>query len=295
MWAYAGASGIFVLVLGAGLVRSDKTVAAIEAEGKPTKKRAGEGDDDVRPAPGSPAALGSPSGSPSVSPSGSSGALGLPSLLGLSAASGAPSASVAVAPSAAPTATVAVTSVLPSAELRKAHADLETFLRRNDIKSSIATVTRIGLLDPDCLRESAMREAVITLANRALILKGDEGDQVFSLITNGFGTRGIDLLFELVTTRGGSKAAEYAARLLERPEVRARGSEGLRVAWELRSTKECEAKRALFPRVKLHGDWRSRTELLLISKACGRGAVCCMPKDKDVEETLAALAARGVR
>jgi hypothetical protein len=83
------------------------------------------------------------------------------------------------------------------------------------------------------------------------------------------GTAGPDLLYELLTTRGGSKAAKRADELLRDEAVRSRGSPAMRVAYDLRTAKTCDAKRALYERAGEEGDRRALGQLHVLSRECG--------------------------
>ena len=45
---------------------------------------------------------------------------------------------------------------------------------------------------------------------RVMLQTGGDADRVFDMITTKMGAPGIDILYELVTTRGGSRAAARA-------------------------------------------------------------------------------------
>ncbi|HVY46373.1 MAG TPA: hypothetical protein VHB21_10865, partial [Minicystis sp.] len=122
---------------------------------------------------------------------------------------------------------------------------------------------------------------------------GPEIDELFTVITDKMGTHGPDILYELVTTRGGSRAAERADALLKDPAIVARGTPAMRIAYELRAA-PCEKKPPLFERAKTDGDTRALGQLVMIRDACySRGAACCaVEKDPALKETMAALRAK---
>ena len=100
------------------------------------------------------------------------------------------------------------------------------------------------------------------------------------------GEPGIDILYYLVTAKGSSDAARLAGDLLKRPEVAARGSKAMQIAWAMRNAKGCDAKRALFGKAKDDGDGRTFGQLALLDRPCGRrrraDPSCCLPNDPEL-------------
>ena len=128
---------------------------------------------------------------------------------------------------------------------------------------------------------------------RVMLLTGSEPDRVFDLISTKMGTPGIDILYELLTTRGGSRAAARAEELLRDENVRARGTPAMRIAYDLRSAHACEDKKALFARARTEGDNRTLGQLQLLNRSCGRRAKgCCLQNDPDLREAMDGIKAR---
>jgi serine/threonine-protein kinase len=116
---------------------------------------------------------------------------------------------------------------------------------------------------------------------------------MFDVLATKTGTAGIDILYYLVTSKGGSKASKAADAMLADPKIVARGSEAMQVAWELRNA-PCAKKRDLFERAGKHGDQRTVGQLFELNRSCGRrNRSCCLHKDPDLEAAIDALKARG--
>jgi hypothetical protein len=116
---------------------------------------------------------------------------------------------------------------------------------------------------------------------------------MFDLISTKMDTIGADILYELVTTRGGSRAAKRAEELLKDESVRARGTDAFRLAYDFRHARRCEDKIALFDRAKTDADGRTVGQLQQLNRSCGRrNADCCLHNDPKLKETLEAIKAR---
>jgi eukaryotic-like serine/threonine-protein kinase len=101
------------------------------------------------------------------------------------------------------------------------------------------------------------------------------------------------MLLFLITNKGGSQAADTADKLLEQPDVLARGSKAMQVAYLVRKA-PCEKKRELFARCGEDGDKRAYGELKIISKnSCGRRRnICCYENDKALQAAMEKIEAR---
>ncbi len=183
----------------------------------------------------------------------------------------------------------------PPPELRGLQTRFVTQVRRRDLKGALTTLEEMAELSKDAIKESEVREEVVELSQRVMQLPGDEPTRMFAVLSSKAGTAGIDVLYYLVTAKGSSRASKEALRYLEDPKVLARGSQGMQIAWALRSAR-CEDKKALFARAGEHGDQRTIGQLHELNQACGRrNRGCCYPKDPELEAALAALKARGLR
>ncbi|AUX37978.1 MULTISPECIES: serine/threonine-protein kinase [Sorangium] len=138
--------------------------------------------------------------------------------------------------------------------------------------------------DPTALRE---RPIAIAARNLAIaISKTGEAlaDQVFDALARRFGTAGLDVLYEIVETRGRSTPATRAAKLLRDPEVAARGTPAVRISFELRDA-TCGEKMPFLDRAVSEGDQRT----LVVLETAVRP---CYTKNRTIDEAIKKLRAR---
>jgi len=263
--AYAGVAGIFAVILGAGLVRSPKTVDALD----PAHKRDAKVQEDERPA-ATPEATGRAE-PPRKGPDRPSD----------------PDRPKQPEPGLVPPPEVSV--AMPSADAKAAIAKMDQAFIRNEIPQAIAALEELGKIDPAILKDRKVKDRIIDLAQRVMFLKGEEPNQLFGMIANKMGTTGPDILYEMVTTKGGTKAADLAKTLLQNPATLAKGTEPLRIAWELREA-PCDQKPALFARASKEGDYRAYNELKIL-ESC-RKPTCCLKGHKELEAARDAVKAR---
>jgi len=223
------------------------------------------------------------------------GAIGLRTFVGGLEGSGPSPAksAVAVAPSGAPTGRgAATTEAAPpdAAAVRAARAKVQSDLQTGRYAAFVSDLDDLLRLDPSAASERELRSAVLDVLMVITAGNGDLAAKLFESIEQRMGTHGIDLLYELMTTRGGSRAAKRATQLLADPEVRERGTPALRVAYELRSA-PCPQKNDLFERAKEDGDRRTLGQLEML-KDCRRGGCCNHTKDPALREAIDALRAR---
>jgi hypothetical protein len=194
------------------------------------------------------------------------------------------------------TASSGATSAAPApvpAGARELRARLRDEVLNRRIKDSVATLKQLLDADPRAPEDADVRRDIVELSMRVMLVEGSEPEAVFDLITNRTGTVGADILYELLTTRGGSRAARRAEELLATEAVRAKGTPAMRVAYDMRTAKGCDAKIALFDRAKTEGDSRTLGQLQLMNRSCGRrGGECCLHNDPKLKETIEALKAR---
>jgi serine/threonine-protein kinase len=158
-------------------------------------------------------------------------------------------------------------------------------------KDGVVTLERLVAESPEAVRVRDTRNAVVELAMRVMLVEGDASDRVFALLTGKLEELGIDILYELMTTKGGSRAAKRASDLLAREDIRKRGSDALRIAYELRQA-SCAKKPALFERAQEDGDTRTLGLLVQLNRSCRRRDTCCMNNDPRLKQALEALRTR---
>jgi len=182
----------------------------------------------------------------------------------------------------------------PPSELARAlRADLRKELQLGHYPAATEALGRLIELEPRSAEDGEVRADIVDLSMRVMLLTGPEPARVFDLISARMGPAGVDILYELLTTRGGSRAAARAEELLRDDAVRARGTPALRIAYDLRVARGCDDKRALFARAKSEGDNRTLGQLQLLNRRCGRHATsCCLQNDPVLRDATDGIKAR---
>jgi serine/threonine-protein kinase len=138
-------------------------------------------------------------------------------------------------------------------------------------------------IDPPAFREGKVVGAVMSTAVALEIPGGKPADAVFEALRARLDARGLEILFEIVRSKGGTKGSKRAAAILDEPEVVARQPPPLRIAIELHRAR-CEDKPALFQRAAEEGDDRALTALRVLRETeCSRrqrNGPCCF-RDND--------------
>ncbi|HZF55362.1 MAG TPA: serine/threonine-protein kinase [Polyangiaceae bacterium] len=148
-------------------------------------------------------------------------------------------------------------------------------------------------LDPKAFEARDIAGAAVAVAAGIELGSDPRSDKIFDVLVSKLGTTGLDILYSIVSTRGGSKAAIRATELLRTKEVIERASPALRIAVELRDA-PCSDKLALLPRARNEGDVRAITVLdILRSDKCNpRVGQCCFRKNNQVEDAIRHIRAR---
>ncbi|MFO0591454.1 MAG: hypothetical protein U0441_28150 [Polyangiaceae bacterium] len=151
---------------------------------------------------------------------------------------------------------------------------------------------RLLAIEPTAIDRADVRKMVGDAAVYALVASpqggalAPEAERIFTFLTTRAGTAGPDILFDLVATRGGTRAATYAEDLLKRDDIRAKGTPALRIAADMRLAATCQDRTALFERAKAEGDRRVLATLFTMAR-CGRGPTdCCMANDAAYREVV---------
>jgi serine/threonine protein kinase len=165
------------------------------------------------------------------------------------------------------------------ASARELRARIEKSMRTGNTSAFVNDVERLFEIDPTAANDRDLRSAVVEVLMRIMMGDGAEAERLFKLIESKMGTAGPDLLFELVTTRGGSRAAKRAEEMLRDEGLRSRGSPAFRIAYDLRFAKGCEERISLLDRARDDGDRRTLGQLQILSnQECRRGE-CCLQSD----------------
>jgi hypothetical protein len=161
-------------------------------------------------------------------------------------------------------------------------------------EESVNVLGELLTVDPSAAARSDVRAMIIKLAQRIMLVKSSKApDRFFALVTDRMGPTGIDILFELETTRGSSLGAARASELLRDATIRSRGTAALQIAYEIRHTRNCEELLKLLDRAQADGDGRALGQLLLLGRLCGRRDSDCCLNDQRFKDTLSFLRKRG--
>ncbi|MDI1446453.1 hypothetical protein [Polyangium sp. 6x1] len=174
----------------------------------------------------------------------------------------------------------------PAGNSRELRARLSKEVRAGKVKDATATLESLVAADPRSPEDADVRSDLLELASKAAYLGGPEADKLFEIFGSKMGTRGPDVLYALVTSKGGSKAADRAIELLKQDAVRSRATPATRIAFDLWAAKSCPDKAALLDRARDEGDGRALGWVMLM------GRTCKMSKDPKLKETLDALKSR---
>jgi eukaryotic-like serine/threonine-protein kinase len=157
--------------------------------------------------------------------------------------------------------------------------------RSRDWESGEAALLALVDRDPASFSRAevfnAARDVVVGLE------RDDNADKVFDAIVGRLGDRGLDLLYELVESKGGSRAATRAAELLRKDELKARESPAIRIALELREA-PCVDKLKLLDRAVKDGDGRA----LVVLQTQG---VACFRKSRELDRAMSALKSKLIK
>ncbi|XXY55090.1 protein kinase [Sorangium sp. So ce269] len=192
-----------------------------------------------------------------------------------------PAPEAAPAGSDAPAATDTPAEPPPDEETRKA---LTGAVRARKWVKAAEALNQLAERDPTALRDRAVAIAARNVAI-SISKTGEElADKVFDALASRFGTAGLDVLYEIVETRGRSTPATRAAKLLRDPEVAARGTPAVRIAFELRDA-TCGEKLQFLDRAVSEGDQRT----LVVLETAVRP---CYTKNRTIDEAIKKLRAR---
>jgi hypothetical protein len=214
------------------------------------------------------------------------------------AASAALTASSAVASGEAPRGSASAREASTSQPLappsaREARARFERDVGSRRLKEAAVSLAELLEVDPEAPKDNDIRDAILEYAMRVMLLEGPEPDKVFELIVTKTGTVGADILYDIVTTRGGSRASRSAEERLKDASVRARGTPAMRVAYDMRVAKGCEDKLALLDRAAADGDGRTYGQLQMVNRECSRRSPeCCLRTNPRFKAALEAIRAR---
>jgi serine/threonine protein kinase len=147
--------------------------------------------------------------------------------------------------------------------------------------------------EPEAFQEPTVQAAAATAAEKIADADLLETNDIFDQLATKLGEPGLDILYELSALPEGSKAGPRASALLARPDVIAKASVAMRIAYDLRKA-SCQARPFLFPRAGKEGD--DRTLVLLGAMqppGCEpRSSPCCFVKHAELEKAVGDIRAR---
>jgi serine/threonine-protein kinase len=151
-----------------------------------------------------------------------------------------------------------------------------------DWKSGEAALLALAEGQPSALRAqvvaSAAKDVLIALERKG----NGRSDRVFEALAERSGSDGLDLLYDVVESRGRAAEAKHAAAILAKPEIQARATPALRFAFELREA-PCAKKLDLLSRAESEGDGRA----LVVLETSGPPCFGQSPKDMARVEAVA--------
>ncbi|WP_211365444.1 serine/threonine-protein kinase [Polyangium fumosum] len=202
-------------------------------------------------------------------------------------ASAEPTSTSAAAPASVPTDIEGADATEWAERLRRAAS-------RKEWRPGAKAFLALAKLDPSRLTGSELRGDVgAVVAGIGFETSFTESDQVFDALENELGSGGLDVLFHVVRTRGGTKASRRAQDILGKPGILDRATPALRVAYELRKA-ACPDKRALFARAVEEGDGLALDELLIVKDApcSAKRDPCCYREDTELKDAISKLRAK---
>jgi serine/threonine-protein kinase len=134
---------------------------------------------------------------------------------------------------------------------------------------------------------------------------GAAADPIFDRLANELGTDGLDILYDLAARESRTldplertgiarptSAGARARALLGRPDVLARATPAMRIAYELPRA-PCGHRPSLFARAAKEGDDRALQFLMSMSPpACSSRDACCYEKHRELPRAIAEIQAR---
>ncbi len=189
----------------------------------------------------------------------------------------------APSPSAAPTPAAA-----PPAADPEARALFRGMVHAHDYLRAVTPFRALVERDPQAFHDPQIAVAARDLAVIMAGLPGPDTDHIYSALEARLGEDGVDILYEIARTRGGSRASTRALTLLKKPEVLARAAPATRIAYDFTQAL-CLDKLTLLDRATKDGDVRTLMAMELAAKTCFRQSP---PLDDAIRTLRARLTAR---
>jgi serine/threonine-protein kinase len=175
-------------------------------------------------------------------------------------------------------------STAPTADAAAARLRLRTAAGMRDWAHAADAFLALVDSDPTAFQDATLVGPIRDLATALALPGGDSADRVFDALAHRAGSGGLDILYDIVRTRGGSKASTRALELLAKSDVIARATPELRITVALRVA-PCAEMPALLPRAAAEGDGRT----LIVMQTIG---AVCLGKSPALDEAQRALIKR---
>jgi serine/threonine-protein kinase len=203
-------------------------------------------------------------------------------------ASGPPSS--APAPRSAP-ATSPTAAVVPARAGADPLAAMNAASSRGETVAAARALLELASKDGKRLHDLEVQEAAGRVTERAFAVGGPDADRLATMLSSELGTDGLDVLYE--TAQLGAPGSTRAMSLLSHPDILAKATPAMRIAFELRRA-SCQHKPNLFPRAAQHGDARTLTLLnALQPPACDPiSGACCFRKHGELDKAVEAIRQR---
>jgi serine/threonine protein kinase len=176
-----------------------------------------------------------------------------------------PSALPLASTAAPPSATAA--AALPEAPDAASRTLLRTAVSTHDYLRAIPAFRALAEHDTAAFRDPLVATAARDLAVVLAAISNPETEAIYGALATQLGEAGVDILYEIVRTRGGTKASTRATALLEKPEILARAPASARISYEY-ARALCPDKLTLLERCKAEGDVRTVMAMEASAKTC---------------------------
>lgn len=200
----------------------------------------------------------------------------------------------AAAPATSPAPPRTLPSTIDGIDAAGYRAHIERAVSIKEWALGARAVVALARLEPTFLENDGVRaQVVVVAAGIGHESKTELADAVFNALTSSLGPSGLDVLYELALSRGGTRAGQRARGILSRPGVREHATPALRVAFEF-FVAGCAARRALLEKAVEQGDRRVLVQLEAArgTKCTARGESCCLYDDARVANAIATLHAK---
>ncbi len=180
----------------------------------------------------------------------------------------APSPGPAVPATASPTATASAAAAAgPPFDALAARLTFRKAATARDWAHATEAFFALADHDPSGFHDPAMLAPARDFAAHNALAGGEAADRVFDALAQKLGSDGPDVLYEILRTRGGSRASARAEVLLRKADVIARATPATRIAFALRDA-PCPEKAGLLDRAAAEGDERTLVVMETLAATC---------------------------